>query len=252
MAECLKTNAMRSMAIMFNSEWSDNAWSCFFESIKTGSTSFNKAYGMPLSNWLKTNPSAAEIFNDANAKKITRSHCAIIDIYDFSGIKKITDLGGGTGVLIFEILKANPMITGIVADIPSVVKEAKKTIQSSSIKHRCKAVVCDFFKNVPKGSDVYLMSNILQDWTDEQCQTILINCHKAMNPDAKLLILEMLVPTDNSPSIAKLLDLEMLVMTGGRERTEPEFNKLLKSAGFKLSRIIPTNNNVSIIECNVI
>ena len=126
MAECLKTGAMRSMALMFNSGWSDNAWGCFLDSIKTGNTAFNKAYGMSISDWLESNPKAAEVFNQANAKKAANSHRAIIDVYDFSGINKVTDLGGGLGVLMLEILKTNPLITGVVADIPFVIQEAKK------------------------------------------------------------------------------------------------------------------------------
>jgi ubiquinone/menaquinone biosynthesis C-methylase UbiE len=121
-------------------------------------------------------------------------------------------------------------------------------IQARGIEDRCQAVECDFFKKIPYGSDAYLMSNILHDWPDKQCQIILTNCHRAMKTESRLLVLEMVIPPGNEPSVAKLLDLEMLVTTGGRERTKAEFNNLFVSSGFKLSRIIPTKEGVCIIE----
>ncbi len=248
MAECLKTGAMRSIALMFNADWSDKAWGCLLDGVKTGCTAFEKAHGMTVSAWLEQNPHAAEVFNEANAVKADRSHRAIVDVYDFSGIHTLTDVGGGLGVLMAEILIANPLIKGIVADTPSVIKETKKTIQTRSVDNRCQTVECDFFQSIPTGSDAYLMSNILHDWSDEQCQIILANCHRAMKTKSKLLVVEMVVPPGNEPSVAKLLDLEMFVITGGRERTEAEFEDLFKSSGFNLSRIMPTKEGACIIE----
>lgn len=248
MAECLKTGAMRSIALMFNSDWSDKAWGYFLNSVKTGETAFEKAHGMPVSEWLEENPRAAEVFNEANAIKAGSSHRAIVDAYDFSNIETLTDVGGGIGVLMAEILLANPSMKGIVAEIESVIQKARETIKVHGIEDRCQAVECDFFEKIPSGSDAYLMSNILHDWPDEQCRIILSNCHKAMKQGSRLLIVEMVVPPGNEPSVAKLLDLEMLVTTGGRERTEAEYKDLLVSSGFRLSRIIPTKESVCIIE----
>jgi len=248
MAEYLKTNAMRSIALLFNSDWSDKAWSHLLESVKTGNTAFEMAHGMPVTDWLVNNPQAAEVFNEANAIKAAGSHRAIVNAYDFSGIKTLTDVGGGLGALMAEILKANPNIEGTVLDIPSVIQKTREIIKASSLGNRLKAIECNFFKSIPKGSDAYLLSNILHDWPDDKCIQILNNCRKAMNDDSELLVMEMMIPLGNEPSIAKLLDLEMLVTTGGRERTEAEFRELLKTSGFKLTRIIPTNENVYIME----
>jgi O-methyltransferase domain/Dimerisation domain len=248
MAEFLKSGAMRSIALMFNSDWSDKAWGCFMDSIKTGETAFETAHGLPVSEWLEENPHAAEVFNEANAVKAVNSNRAIIDVYDFSDIDTLTDVGGGLGVLIAEILIANSSMNGIVADIPSVICKTKEIIKSRGLENRCKTVECDFFENIPIGGDAYLMSNILHDWSDEQCHVILKNCHKAMKPESKLLIVEMTIPPGNQPSICKLLDLEMLVTTGGRERTEEEFKTLLDSSGFQFSRNIQTKAGVCIIE----
>ena len=248
MAELLQSGAMKSIALMFNSDWSDKAWGCFMHSIKTGCTAFEKAHGLPVSDWLKENPYAAEVFNEANAVKAVNSNRAIVDVYDFSGINTLTDVGGGLGVLMAEILIANSSMYGIVADIPSVICSAKEIIKSQGLENRCKVVECDFFKNIPSGSDSYLMSNILHDWSNEKCHIILKNCHKAMKPESKLLIVEMVIPPGNKPSIAKLLDLEMLVTTGGCERTEEDFKTVLNSSGFQFSQIIQTKAGVCIIE----
>jgi hypothetical protein len=248
MAEQLKSDAMRSIALMFNADWSDQAWLYFLDSIKTGDTAFEKAHGLPVSDWLENNPNAAKVFNEANAIKAAGSHRAIIDAYDFSGIRKLTDIGGGLGVLMIEILKANPHMNGIVAELPSVIREAKNLIQQDGFVDRCDVMECDFFEEIPPGSDAYLLSNILHDWPDERCQIILKNCREAMEKNSRLLVVEMIIPPGNEPSISKLLDLEMMVTTGGRERTEQEFKDLFESSGFRLTKIIATDGNVFILE----
>ena len=248
MAELLKSGAMRSIALMFNSDWSDKAWGYFLENVKNGETAFEKAHGLPVTNWLEGNPHAAEVFNEANAIKAAGSHRAIIDTYDFSNINILTDVGGGLGVLMTEILKVNSHMKGIVADLPAVIREAGKRIKHHGLEDRCDVIECDFFKDVPSGSDAYILSNILHDWSDEKCQIILKNCCRAMKADSILLVVEMIIPPGNEPSIAKLLDLEMMVTTGGCERTEEEFTALFKSSGFKLIQIRPTKENIYILE----
>lgn len=248
MAEYLKAGEMRSIALLFNADWSDNAWGHFLDSVKTGGAAFEKAYGMPLSHWLEINPGAADVFNQANAVKAAGSHRVIVDIYDFSGINRLTDVGGGVGALMVEILVANPFMKGIVADRPLVIREAEKMIKARGVEKRCETLECDFFKEIPAGSDAYLMSHILHDWSDEQCGIILANCHKAMKENSRLLIVEMVIPSGNEPSIAKLLDLEMLVMTGGCERTKKELKTLLESSGFKYSRTIASKQGICLIE----
>ncbi len=248
MAEYLKTGSMRSIALLFHSDWSDRAWGCFLESVKTGETAFEMAHGMAVSDWLEENPRAAEVFNEANAMKAGSSHRAIIDVYDFADIGTVTDVGGGLGILMAEILRANPSVEGVVAEIASVVPQAAKMIQTLGVENRCQVEECDFFERIQPGSDAYLLSNILHDWSDDQCRVILTNCRKAMKKKSRLLVVEMVVPPGNEPHIAKLLDLEMFVMTGGRERTEAEFRTLFESSGLHLSRIIPTQESICILE----
>jgi len=248
MAECLKTGAMRSIILMFNADWNDRAWGYLMDSVKTGNTAFEKAHGMPLAAWLEKPPHVSTVFNEANAIKAAGSHRAVVDVYDFSGTHTLTDVGGGLGILVAEILTANPHMKGVVADLPVVVREAEKVIRAHGLQERIKAVACDFFEAIPKGSDAYLMSHVLHDWPDDRCKAVLKNCLRAMHPKAKLVIVEMIVPPGNEPSVAKLLDLEMLVITGGRERTEAEFSALLEASGLRLTRVISTQESISVME----
>ncbi|MFC2154925.1 methyltransferase [Acidobacteriota bacterium] len=248
MAECLKTGSLRSAAITFNAPWNDRAWFYFLDSVKTGVTAFEKAHGMPISQWLEKNPPEAVALSEANAIKAAMSHRAIVDVYDFSGIDTLTDVGAGYGTLLAEILLANPRMKGIAVDLPHVIGETKKMIGSKKLADRCQVLECDFFQNIPVGSDAYLLSYVLHDWPDDRCREILKNCSEAMKQEAKLLIVEILIPPGNVPSVGKLLDLEMFVLSGGRERTEVEYKELLESSGFKLSRVIFSQESISIIE----
>ena len=163
---------MRSIALMFHSDWHDKAWGNLLQSVTTGEVAFDSVYGMPIFDWFEENPEAARVYNEANAIKAMTSHRAIIDAYDFSGIDTLTHIGGGNAALMAEILEANPKMRGIVADRPPVIKEASELIQARGLQARGKLMDCDFFKEIPAGSDAYLMSHILHDWNDEHCQMI--------------------------------------------------------------------------------
>ena len=249
MAECLRAGVMRSIALMFHADWHDKAWDHLLYGVKTGKTPFDQAHGKPVFEWFQDHPEAARIYNEANALKAMNSHRKIVDAYDFSDINILTDVGGGYGNLMAEILIAYPDLQGVVADLSSVVQAAKVAIQARGLDKRCRVVKCDYFKEIPAGSDAYLMSHILHDWDDEHCHVILSNFKRAMGPGSKLLIVEDIIPDGNAFSIGKLLDLEVFVMGGGRERTEAEFKELLEVCGFKLSRIVPTQESISVIEC---
>ncbi len=249
LAACLQTGAMRSMALLFLSDWHNQAWDKLLQSVMTGENAFQLAHGMPSFEWLEQHPHAANAFHEANAMKAERSHSAILDVYDFTPIKTLTDVGGGQGTLMMRILKAHPHITGVIADRPSVLRQARQLLQANDLDARCSAVNCDFFTEIPAGSEAYILSHILHDWGDEQCQCILQNCSRAMSSGATLLVLEMVIPLDDGPSIAKLLDLEVLVMGDGCERTEAEFHALFERTAFRINRIIPTQEHICLLEC---
>jgi hypothetical protein len=132
--------------LLFNAQWNDQAWEYLLDSVRTGIPAFEKAHGEPLFQWLETNPAAAKVHNEANAVKAARSHRAIVEAYDFTDIDSLTDLGGGLGMLMVEILTANKLLKGIVADLPSLVPLARETIQSRGFSDRCTVVACDFFR----------------------------------------------------------------------------------------------------------
>ncbi|MCP4158147.1 MAG: methyltransferase, partial [bacterium] len=202
MAEFLKSGMLRSAAILFNAPWSDEAWKEFLNSVRTGETAFENAHNAPLPQWLQENPDAAKIFNEANAVKAAGTFGVIVENYDFSRFHLLTDVGGGTGALMAEILTATPSLKGILADLPGVLEDAAAFINSRGLDGRCELRECDFFQSVPTGSDVYLLSNVLHDWDDYKCLKILENCRKAMKPGAILLIVEMVVPPGNQPSVS--------------------------------------------------
>ncbi|MDM8521819.1 methyltransferase [Desulfococcaceae bacterium HSG8] len=248
LSECLMEGRLKSASLMFHSDWHDKMWDNLLCSIKTGDSAFEKAHGEPVFEWFGKNPEAARVFHEANSYKAAFSHRAIVEVYDFSGINTLTDVGGGFGGLMFEILEANPSVKGIIADLPETVRHLSEIIKQKKSGDRVRAAECDFFREIPGGSDACLLSHILHDWPDEACITILKNCRKALDSEGKLLIVEAVISPGNSSSVAKLLDLEVLLMGGGRERTEEEFRNLMESSGFRLSRIIHTRENVSVIE----
>ena len=183
------------------------------------------------------------------AGSAVQAAAAIIAAYDFSWARTIVDVGGGDGTLIASILNAHPQAHGILLDTPHVADSARKRLAAAGLSERCNVVVGDFFEAVPDGGDIYLLSWIIHDWDDEHNLTILKNCHRAMQPGGKLLILEEIVPGVNETSMSKLYDLHMLVLLGeGRERTEAEYRMLLDEAGFSMTSIIPTTLPRSLIE----
>jgi hypothetical protein len=172
----------------------------------------------------------------------------ILALYDFSSFGTVVDVGGGHGGLITSILKANPELKGILLDAPQVIEGARPKIEAAGLADRCETVAGDFFKSVPEGGDAYVMKWIIHDWDDERAITILKNIRNQMGRSGKVIIVDCVVPENNEPDFSKLFDLNMLVMTGGKERTEKEFAQLLGAAGFRLLRVIPTKVPTSIVE----
>ena len=170
---------------------------------------------------------------------------AILLAYDFRDVLWTVDVGGGEGKLLGKILEFNPELNGIVYDSARTIENVRRRSGNGT---RCSYLKGNFFESVPQGADLYLLSGVLHDWNDQLVCQILRNCRRAMAQNGKLLLVEMIVPSINSADFSKLLDLNMLVMNGGRERTKAEFSALLKDAGYKLTRVISTLAPESIIE----
>jgi ubiquinone/menaquinone biosynthesis C-methylase UbiE/predicted transcriptional regulator len=250
LGECLQTGApqsMRAMASMCGEEHYQ-AWGNILHSVKTGECAFKNLYATSFFQYLKQNTEAEQIFCEAMTNYATQAHISVAATYNFSGIKKIVDVAGGHGTLIASILEANPKMSGVLFDIPEVIEGAKQNIKAVGLENRCELVAGDFFKSVPSGGDAYILSTVIHDWDDEHSIAILKNCHDAMVENGKLLIVEMVIPPGNEPFFGKMLDLTMLVIHGGRERTKAEYEALFAKAGFKLTNIFPTQSPLSVIE----
>ncbi len=217
-------------------------------SVQTGKTAFDKLYGMPVFDFLSKNLEPAKTFDAAMVGVHGRETAAMTDVYDFSGIAVLADIGGGNGSLLTTVLKKYPWLRGILYDLPGVTERAKANLQAAGLADRCQMIGGNFFEAIPVGADAYLMRHIIHDWDDEKATTILRNVHRAMGEGGRLLVVEGVIPPGNDPCFGKLLDLTMLTIPGGKERTEEEYRTLFKAGGFQLTRIVPTKAEVSVIE----
>ena len=251
MLETLRSDvpgSLRAFAMTELGEEHYPAWGELLYSVRTGGIGFDKAFGEPCWEFYAKHPENAQIFNDAMSGMTAQAENALHAAYDFTGINTIIDLGGGHGGLITSILTRHPNLRGILFDAPVVVEGAKPKIAASPIADRCEVIGGDFFQSVPAGGDAIIMKWIIHDWNDDQSVAIMKNCHRALAENGKLILVEAVVPPGDEMHFAKFIDLNMLVMTGGRERTEEEFRQLYESAGFRLTRVVPTESPFSVIE----
>jgi len=251
LGEALKSEApgsARATILTIASDWWVNGFEQLLYSVETGKSGFEKILGMPVFEWLGRNPEQASLFSETMVGFHGREPPAIAAAYDFSGFTTIVDVGGATGNLLTTILATHPGPRGILFDLQHVVRDAPALIQARGLAGRVTIEAGSFFERVPDGGDIYLLSHIIHDWAEAQCNTILRNCRQAMKPDSRLLIIEMVLPVDDTPHPGKILDLMMLVGPGGQERTEAEYGRLLDNAGFRLTRVIPTGTAVSVVE----
>jgi O-methyltransferase domain len=217
-------------------------------SVQTGKSAFAKTVGMPLFEWLSNHPAAASMFSETMVGLHGAEPAAVAAAYDFSEFETIIDVGGATGNLLTAILVHHPGPRGLLFDQPNVVRDAPALIQARGLSGRIRIEAGSFFESVPSVAGAYLLSHIIHDWSEAECLTILGNCRRAMKPDSRLLIIEMVLPTGDAPHPGKIFDVIMLAIPGGQERTEPEYRALLGKAEFRLTKIVPTESAVSIVE----
>jgi ubiquinone/menaquinone biosynthesis C-methylase UbiE len=242
--------SMRSMVIHMGEKPSWQAWGELLHSVTTGETAFIKANGVEVFPYYAEHPESKEPFDQAMTEFSDSISEAVTKAYDFSPFHKIVDVGGGHGGLLTSILKANPNAAGVVFDLPSTAEGAEERIAAEGLAQRCEVVGGDFFQSLPADGDAYIMKLIIHDWDEERALAILKNIHRAMPDGGKLFLVETLVPETNEPAFAKLFDLHMMVMTGGRERTAGEYAKLFAAAGFKFNKVTATESLLSIIEAD--
>jgi len=239
--------SQRSLAIMMGEEHFAS-WGQLMHSLQTGESAFEHVFGEPVFNWLSKHPEQAKVFDEAMVGVHGRETGAMLDAYDFSGLEVVADVGGGNGSVLGGLLARYPAMRGMLCDLPGVVERAAPGIAAAGLSDRLRTVATDFFREVPSGADAYLMRHIIHDWTDQQALEILRNVRRAMQQSGRLLVIESVIRPGNHPDFAKLLDLNMLVITGGQERTRAEFEALFSAAGFRLTQITDTRAGVSVIE----
>lgn len=245
----LRTNhpaSVRAHILFLAGEVNWQSWGNFIHSVKTGESAFQHLFGMNLFEYTTYNPQFGEIFNNAMAGMTGNMVQELVTGYDFSPFKQVVDVGGGNGALLIALLKAYPSLHGTVFDLPGAANQAIHLLGEAGVNERCAVIDGDFFESVPAGGDVYLLKSIIHDWDDQRACEILKNCGQAMDKNARLLILEGLIPEKIEATASHLgqviFDLRMLTMTpGGKERTETEFRQLFKNAGLNLVRVSSTN-----------
>jgi len=249
--ELLKSDApasLRYLAIMFGEEFSVRAYEHIGDCLRTGIDGVTKAYGKGIWEVLAERPEQCDTFQRAMTNSSAAAAAAIVDAYDFSAIERIADVGGGQGLLLASILRGNPRLKGVLFDLPEVVAHVPQD-RFAGCEDRIAIEAGSFFARVPDGCDAYIMKHIIHDWDDERCQTILRLMREKLPKHGRVLLCEMVVTDEPGPTPAKLLDIEMLVVTGGgKERTEEEFAELFAASGFRLNRIVPTGRPLSVIE----
>jgi hypothetical protein len=240
--------AARATVLTLASDWMSRGWDQLPYSVETGRSGLEKSLAEPVFDWMAKHPEEASLFSETMIGVHGDEPAAVAAAYDFSGVATIVDVGGGTGNLLTTILARHRGPRGILFDLPHVTRDAPALIGSRGLADRVTVRTGSFFDSVPAGGDVYVLSHVIHDWSEDKCLAILGNCRRAMRPGCRLLLVEMVLPPGDTPHPGKLLDMMMLVGPGGQERTEPEYAALLAKAELRLTRVVPTDSPSSVVE----
>ena len=217
-------------------------------SVMTGQPAVDKTAGMPVFEYFAKDRELSEVFNDAMTAFSAVVIPAALEAYDFGGVGVLVDVAGGHGQVLTSILQRHREMRGILFDLEHVIAGAQPRIQQLGLEDRCETRTGSFFEAVPEGGDAYILKHIIHDWDDDRAVLILKNIKRAMKPGGRVILLESVLGPENQPDFGKLIDLEMLLMTGGRERNEEEFKALFARAGYRLTRLVPTASPLAVIE----
>ena len=250
LSQTLRSNvpgSMRDFAIAQSAPGHWRPWELLTQAVKTGKSTAREALGSELWDWYGSHPKESAAFSGAMDNLAAQVAAEVTNVIDFSGVARVVDVGGASGTLVSAVLRAFPQTKGVLLDLPHVVEPARKALAAIGLGERCEAVAGDFFEAVPRG-DVMLLKQILHDWNDEQCITLLRNCAESLPKGGRALVVEMVISEDGRPSPAHLMDVNMLVLLPGKERTATEYGKLFAASGLKLERVHPTHSPFSIVE----
>jgi len=240
--------SVRSLFIFWGSDFHYPCFGHIMHSIQTGESSRTLLSGTDGFEHLRRDPEQARIFDDAMTNMSELVGPAIAAAYDFGAWESLMDVGGGNGILLSKILRVHPGLRGVLADQEHVLERARERgYLGGDLEARTTMEPCNFFEQIPPGCKAYLMKSVIHDWDDDQARIILANCRKAIPADGVLLLVEWDLFGENVPSNGKFIDIVMLILTGGRERSVDEYRELLASAGFRLNRVVPTAAQFAVI-----
>jgi SAM-dependent methyltransferase len=240
--------SLRAWATFVGAPFHMEALADLVGAVRTGEAAFERVHQQMAFDYFRDHPEEGTLFNQAKTGASSPAIAEVVAAYDFSGAGTVVDVGGGHGSLLAAVLQAHPHLRGVVYDLPEVVAGAKPVLDEAGVRDRASTVGGDFFVSVPTGGDVHVLANIIHDWDDERALRVLRNCRAALNPRGRVLLGEAVLPSGPEPSMAKLIDVEMLVMGSGRQRSESEYRDLLRHAGLQLSCIGPVSPLYSVIE----
>jgi O-methyltransferase domain/Dimerisation domain len=219
-----------------------------------GGTAFAHVHGEHFFDHMARHPEREAAFQGAMAGRAEREAADVVAAYDFTGLHRLVDVGGGSGVLLQAILEATPDLRGVLLDCPEAVQRAVRRLAAAGLTERVECRVGDFFASVPTGGDAYLLSRVIHDWDDADARDVLTRCREVMTPGARLVLVEAVLPelAQDGPEAIRM-DLHMLMLLGARERTEAEFRRLLAEAGLALERVVPTGSpaGLSVLEARL-
>ncbi len=247
----LRTDIPASLApfvLMELSESHHRAWGELLHAVKTGEPAFDTAVGMTAWEMFGSDPEMAGHLGRAMHGLTENVLSAVLDVYNFAKFSRVVDIGGGEGGFVTAVLATQPTAVGVLYELPYVIENARERMRGTAEAERCELVGGDFFDKVPDGGDLYLLKWVLHDWGDEECQAILRNCRRAIAENGTLLVVDTVIPPGDESAPGKFIDLNMMVLGSGRERTEEEFAALFTASGFGLNRVIPMRSPSSLIE----
>jgi len=240
--------SLRNYALYFGSKSNVEAWADFDRTLESGGNAFERVHGATVWDWFDAHPDERETFVGAMGELTELYASAVATGYPFVSVRRLCDVGGGRGTLLAEILLRYPHLSGVLLDGPGVLDTARIYLAAHGVLDRVELVAGSFFEGVPAGSDAYLLKNVLHDWDDGRCRTILGNCRKAMVTGTRLLVVETVVEADSVRDLGPLSDLQMMVVcAGGRERSRAELDRLFGECGFRLERVMETASPMSVI-----
>lgn len=249
--------SLHHWALLMLGEVHQGSWEDVMHTATTGESAFQHRFGMDLWQYCAQHTEHARLFTAAMACFTTTYIKDLLSSYSFAAFKKIVDVGGGDGSLLIGILQANRELQGVVFDLPQVVARAKQRIDEAGLTDQCIASGGDATMEVPRGGDAYILSRVIHDWDDDNARKILVSCRQALTAGGRILVIERAMPDSVKEraslpasllSDINLTDLNMMVMTTGRERTIKEYQSLFVQAGLDLVRIIPTHTAMNIME----